>query len=228
MALASLGVEVDESLEDAAPGRRRVDRYLVMGTAIGIKGSALAPERRPGSRSSRAGWQLSSRHRPVFVDGGIRADTVGPLAAAGAAGVIPGSLVFDAPDPVAAIDELHAQLRRSPCERSSTTLRAASPSGRSRRPRPGPGEVRVRVLQTGVCGTDLHLHDGRFLATYPMIPGHELVGVVDQIGPPAGERGRSTTGNGFTVGEAGHGQPQRELRSLRLLPGRAIPDVPRT
>ena len=49
-------------------------------------------------------------------------------------------------------------------------------------PVPGPGEVRVRVIQTGVCGTDLHLHDGRFMAVYPMVPGHEVVGVVDALG----------------------------------------------
>jgi D-arabinitol dehydrogenase (NADP+) len=49
-------------------------------------------------------------------------------------------------------------------------------------PEPGPDEVRVRVLQTGVCGTDLHLHEGRFMAAYPMTPGHETVGVVDAVG----------------------------------------------
>jgi D-arabinitol dehydrogenase (NADP+) len=49
-------------------------------------------------------------------------------------------------------------------------------------PEPGPREVRVRVTQTGVCGTDLHLHEGGFLAAYPMIPGHEIVGVVDRTG----------------------------------------------
>lgn len=49
-------------------------------------------------------------------------------------------------------------------------------------PDPGPGHVRVRVLQTGVCGTDLHLHEGQFMAMYPMIPGHETVGVVDALG----------------------------------------------
>ena len=49
-------------------------------------------------------------------------------------------------------------------------------------PEPGPGEVRLRVLQTGVCGTDLHLHEGRFMAAYPMTPGHETVGVVDAVG----------------------------------------------
>ena len=67
-------------------------------------------------------------------------------------------------------------------------------------PEAGPGEIRVRVIQTGVCGTDLHLHDGRFLAAYPMIPGHELVGVVDQIGPPAGS-GIDDAATGFTVGQ---------------------------
>ena len=49
-------------------------------------------------------------------------------------------------------------------------------------PDPGPREVRVRVLQTGLCGTDLHLHDGQFMAEYPMVPGHETVGVVDEVG----------------------------------------------
>ena len=54
-------------------------------------------------------------------------------------------------------------------------------------PEPGPGEVRVRVLQTGLCGTDLHLHDGQFMAVYPMVPGHEVVGVVDALGEGAEE-----------------------------------------
>lgn len=49
-------------------------------------------------------------------------------------------------------------------------------------PDPGPRDVRVRVLQSGVCGTDLHLHEGQFMASYPMIPGHETVGVVDCAG----------------------------------------------
>jgi D-arabinitol dehydrogenase (NADP+) len=49
-------------------------------------------------------------------------------------------------------------------------------------PEAGDGEVLVRVLQTGVCGTDLHLHDGQFLALFPLTPGHELVGVVAAVG----------------------------------------------
>ncbi|AKS35786.1 alcohol dehydrogenase catalytic domain-containing protein [Mycolicibacterium goodii] len=49
-------------------------------------------------------------------------------------------------------------------------------------PQPGPGQVRVKVAQVGVCGTDLHIHDGEFGAVFPLIPGHELVGVVDAVG----------------------------------------------
>ncbi len=87
-------------------------------------------------------------------------------------------------------------------------------------PEPGPGEVRVRVIQTGVCGTDLHLHDGRFMAVYPMVPGHEVVGVVDALGDDvAGTEGFA----GVAVGErvavnpnasCGHCAYCREARPL--------------
>ena len=46
----------------------------------------------------------------------------------------------------------------------------------------GPGEVRIRVHQVGVCGTDLHIHNGDFQAVFPLIPGHELVGEIDALG----------------------------------------------
>jgi D-arabinitol dehydrogenase (NADP+) len=49
-------------------------------------------------------------------------------------------------------------------------------------PRAGAGEVRIKIDQVGVCGTDLHIHEGDFNAVFPLIPGHELVGVVDQAG----------------------------------------------
>ena len=48
-------------------------------------------------------------------------------------------------------------------------------------PDPGPGEVRLRSVVTGVCGTDLHLLAGGFLARYPLIPGHEIVGEVESV-----------------------------------------------
>lgn len=49
-------------------------------------------------------------------------------------------------------------------------------------PEPGPGEVRLRSAITGVCGTDLHIHEGGFDSRYPLIPGHEIVGIVDRVG----------------------------------------------
>lgn len=50
-------------------------------------------------------------------------------------------------------------------------------------PEPGPGQVRVRVRVCGVCRTDLHVVEGDLPpATRPIIPGHEVVGVVDRVG----------------------------------------------
>jgi propanol-preferring alcohol dehydrogenase len=51
-------------------------------------------------------------------------------------------------------------------------------------PRPGPGEVRVQVAACGVCRTDLHVLDGELPdPKWPIIPGHEIVGRIDAIGP---------------------------------------------
>jgi D-arabinitol dehydrogenase (NADP+) len=51
----------------------------------------------------------------------------------------------------------------------------------------GPRDVLIRVLVAGVCGTDAHLHLGEFGPSYPLIPGHEFVGEVVQIGSAAGD-----------------------------------------
>jgi propanol-preferring alcohol dehydrogenase len=53
-------------------------------------------------------------------------------------------------------------------------------------PEPGPGEVRVRVRACGVCRTDLHLAEGDLPPRRPStVPGHEVVGIVDALGPDA-------------------------------------------
>ena len=67
-------------------------------------------------------------------------------------------------------------------------------------PEPGPGEVRVRLQMTGVCGTDVHIHAGRFFSSYPLIPGHEPTGVVDALGPGTSgiEVGQRVAVNGNT------------------------------
>ncbi len=50
-------------------------------------------------------------------------------------------------------------------------------------PRPGPQQVLVRVAACGVCRTDLHVVDGELPdATLPLVPGHEIVGTIVDIG----------------------------------------------
>ena len=52
------------------------------------------------------------------------------------------------------------------------------------RPVPGPGQVLVRVLACGVCRTDLHVVDGDLPEpAIPIVPGHEIVGRIEQTGP---------------------------------------------
>src|SRR5271168_4797988 len=54
------------------------------------------------------------------------------------------------------------------------------------KPEPGPGEIRVRVRTCGVCRTDLHVAEGDLPPhSARIIPGHEVVGVVDRRGAGA-------------------------------------------
>jgi propanol-preferring alcohol dehydrogenase len=53
-------------------------------------------------------------------------------------------------------------------------------------PRPGKGEVLVRVKMCGVCRTDLHVVEGELPPVKsPVIPGHQIVGVIEQSGEGA-------------------------------------------
>jgi propanol-preferring alcohol dehydrogenase len=50
-------------------------------------------------------------------------------------------------------------------------------------PRPAAGQVRLRVTACGVCRTDLHILDGDLADPKPdLIPGHQIVGVVEEVG----------------------------------------------
>jgi len=67
-------------------------------------------------------------------------------------------------------------------ERTGAPLRAAELPV----PEPGPGQVRVRVRACAVCRTDLHVVDGELPEPkLPLVPGHEIAGVVDALGPGA-------------------------------------------
>ena len=49
---------------------------------------------------------------------------------------------------------------------------------------PGQGQIRVKVAACGVCRTDLHVVDGELPhPQVPIIPGHEIVGRIDAMGP---------------------------------------------
>ncbi|EST38219.1 alcohol dehydrogenase, partial [Streptomycetaceae bacterium MP113-05] len=49
-------------------------------------------------------------------------------------------------------------------------------------PTPGPRQVVVDVAACGLCGTDLHILQGEFAPTLPVIPGHEFAGEVVGVG----------------------------------------------
>jgi 2-desacetyl-2-hydroxyethyl bacteriochlorophyllide A dehydrogenase len=49
-------------------------------------------------------------------------------------------------------------------------------------PSPGPRDVVVAVAGCGICGTDLHILEGEFAPTLPVVPGHEFAGEVVAVG----------------------------------------------
>jgi 2-desacetyl-2-hydroxyethyl bacteriochlorophyllide A dehydrogenase len=54
-------------------------------------------------------------------------------------------------------------------------------------PAPGPREVVVEVAACGICGTDLHILQGEFAPTLPIVPGHEFAGEVVAAGADVSE-----------------------------------------
>ena len=50
-------------------------------------------------------------------------------------------------------------------------------------PEPGPGHVRIKVQACGICHSDVITKEGLLPGiTYPRVPGHEIVGVIDELG----------------------------------------------
>ena len=78
-------------------------------------------------------------------------------------------------------------------------------------PVPGPGQLRVRVTCCGVCRTDLHLAEGDLAPRrHGVVPGHEVVGVVDALGP-----GTRRFARGQRVGVAWLGRTDGTCRYCR-------------
>ncbi|KPJ49084.1 alcohol dehydrogenase [candidate division TA06 bacterium DG_26] len=54
------------------------------------------------------------------------------------------------------------------------------------RPEPREGEILVRLKACGICHTDLHTVEGELdLPKLPLIPGHQIIGLVEALGPEA-------------------------------------------
>ena len=49
-------------------------------------------------------------------------------------------------------------------------------------PEPGPKEVLIKVSLAGICGSDHTLYHGKFGVPLPVIPGHEVIGRIEEIG----------------------------------------------
>eukprot|EP00198_Chlamydomonas_reinhardtii_P003834 XP_001693170.1 predicted protein [Chlamydomonas reinhardtii] len=48
---------------------------------------------------------------------------------------------------------------------------------------PGPSDVRIQITHCGICHSDLHMVKNEWNnAIYPMVPGHEIVGIVTEVG----------------------------------------------
>ena len=82
-------------------------------------------------------------------------------------------------------------------------------------PEPRPGQVLVKVAACAVCRTDLHILDGELdRPTLPLVPGHEIVGRIEKMGPGCrrfrlGDR-VGIPWLGWTCGECDHCRSGRE------------------
>jgi D-arabinose 1-dehydrogenase-like Zn-dependent alcohol dehydrogenase len=72
-------------------------------------------------------------------------------------------------------------------------------------PEPGPGAVRIRVQACGICHSDVLTKEGMFPGIqYPRVPGHEVAGVIDAVGPgTAGWEPGQPVGVGWNGGYCG-------------------------
>ncbi len=78
-------------------------------------------------------------------------------------------------------------------------------------PEPGPGHVRIKVQACGVCHSDVLTKEGLWPGIqYPRVPGHEVAGIVDEVG-----EGVSAWKKGQRVGVGWHGGQDNTCRECR-------------
>jgi D-arabinose 1-dehydrogenase-like Zn-dependent alcohol dehydrogenase len=78
-------------------------------------------------------------------------------------------------------------------------------------PTPGLGQVRIKVQACGVCHSDVLTKEGLWPGIqYPRVPGHEVVGIIDELGP-----GVSEWNKGQRIGVGWHGGHDGTCRECR-------------
>jgi len=78
-------------------------------------------------------------------------------------------------------------------------------------PHPGRGEVRIKVQACGVCHSDVLTKEGQWPGIqYPRVPGHEIAGIIDEVG-----EGVSEWKNGQRAGVGWHGGQDNTCPSCR-------------
>jgi len=78
-------------------------------------------------------------------------------------------------------------------------------------PEPGPGQVRIKVQACGVCHSDALVVEGSWPGIpYPRVPGHEVAGIIDEVGA-----GVSNWEKGKRVGVGWHGGHDGTCRECR-------------
>lgn len=68
------------------------------------------------------------------------------------------------------------------------------------RPQVAEDAMLVKVKACGVCGTDVHLFRGHLKVPFPIIPGHEFSGTIEELGPNANEK-LNVHGGALNVGD---------------------------
>src|ERR1700756_1943716 len=78
-------------------------------------------------------------------------------------------------------------------------------------PKPGAGQVRIKVQACGVCHSDMFTKEGAWPGIqYPRVPGHEVAGIIDELGP-----GVSGWKQGQRAGVGWHGGHDGTCRACR-------------
>jgi threonine dehydrogenase-like Zn-dependent dehydrogenase len=83
-----------------------------------------------------------------------------------------------------------------------------------------PTDVLMRITSSAICGTDLHIYEGRMGEVNGLVIGHEPLGVVEEVGPAVASIKKNIA---IGMGRDNDERYNTQLRDL-IIAGRAKPD----